>query len=377
MAVGIESRRKTTSGRFYEIEDGESYPSVTTILQAIGKPALINWAAKEERELVLGVASELYQDAMKLNPPLSTTAWVLSMESRLGKQRAHQRLLAKAGDLGTQAHQMIEWELRRRLGITSPKPEIEDKALWAFMAWEDWAKAVQLKPLLVEQVIYSRQFGYAGTMDLLCEINVPGLIKYFWDKNKQVPEVLAALNCEWAVTLADWKTGKAIYQEAALQNAAYRYGLKEMGHGDPLIGLIVRLPKIETDPEFEVAVVGDTKPLMDVFLATKTLWTWMQIAERAYQEKRAAAKAEEKEVLSPRDIMPTHIAVPQAPSETPTASKVAAEPTTTPGTAAAAPKKRKRKPNVTPANLGPVIEMLKPGETLTDLGGGKQVSVPG
>lgn len=361
MAVGIESRRKTTSGRFYEIEDGESYPSVTTILQAIGKPALINWAAKEERELVLGVASELYQDAMKLNPPLSSTAWVLSMEGRLGKQRAHQRLLAKAGDLGTQAHSMIEWELRRRLGIASEKPTIEDKALWAFMAWEDWAKAVRLKPILVEQVVYSKQFGYAGTMDLLCEVSVPGLIEYFKSKNKTIPEPLLALSQEWVLTLADWKTGKAIYQEAALQNAAYRHGLKEMGHGDPLIGLIVRLPKIETDPEFEVAVVGETKPLMDVFLATKTLWTWMQIAERAYQEKRAAAeKAKDSAV--------------QAPSESATASKVAAEPTIAPGTAAAAPKKRKRRSNVTPANLDPVIAMLKPSETLTDLSGGKQVS---
>ena len=45
------------STRFYTLPDGEtSYPSVTSILSAVNKPALVPWAAKVEREAVMGAA---------------------------------------------------------------------------------------------------------------------------------------------------------------------------------------------------------------------------------------------------------------------------------------------------------------------------------
>ena len=57
-SIGIESRRQTKSGRFYEIIPGKPFVSVTTVLQVINKPALVPWAAKMERELCLNVASD-------------------------------------------------------------------------------------------------------------------------------------------------------------------------------------------------------------------------------------------------------------------------------------------------------------------------------
>src|SRR5215472_3123260 len=167
----IQSRRQVQVGRFYEIEDLGLLPSVTTILSCIAKPALMNWAAKVEREMVMKVAAELYQDA-PIDKKMSSAGWMLTMNERLGKEKAHQKELAKAAEIGSQVHALVEWSIKAEMmHDAGPSPRISDKAQWSFMAWEDWRKSVKLKPIAVEQVIWSRDYGYAGTLDLLAEVN--------------------------------------------------------------------------------------------------------------------------------------------------------------------------------------------------------------
>lgn len=257
-------RKDTRIGRFYTIDE-KALPSVTEILRCIGKPALIQWAAKEERTLVMETAADLYFDA-HATPKMSRPTYLATLDARIGKLRANQRLLQKAGEIGAQVHALIEWNLRRLLGQkVGPEPRIEEKAQWAFMAWEDWAKKVTLKPLLIEQTVFSLQHGYAGTMDLLALV-------------EDVP------------TLVDFKTGKAVYQEAHLQNVAYQVALAEMGHGPADGGMILRLPKTETDPEFEAMPVPAAQELFPTFLAVKKVWEWWYAGELAYAMKRDALK---------------------------------------------------------------------------------------
>jgi hypothetical protein len=249
----ISAKRKDTwKGRFYTAPNGEEYPSVTTILSILNKPALLNWAAKVEREMVMSVSADLYQDVAE-TPRMSKMAWSTTLQTRLGKEKAAKKLMDKASDIGSQAHSLIEWNLKASLMYEAgPSPHVTDKATWAFMAWEDWKKSVDLKPVFVEQTVFSETHGYAGTMDLLAYVN----------------DVL---------TVLDWKTGKAVYPEALVQNAAYRHALREMNHGDAVQGLIVRLPKIETDPEFQVVKVEQPESeLLSVFLNAKKLWEWSQ-----------------------------------------------------------------------------------------------------
>ena len=74
--------------------------------------------------------------------------------------------------------------------------------------------------------------------------------------------------------MLDWKSGKAIYPEAFLQNVAYRHAAKR--HGWPSAqGLIVRLPKRLDDPAWEVMGVPDAIGLED-FLAALRLWRWQR-----------------------------------------------------------------------------------------------------
>lgn len=256
------TRHDTTAGRFYDI-DGELYPSVTHVLGVIGKPALINWAANQERDLVIEAAADLYIDIARIQP-MTRIAYLQTLSGRLGTVRAHRRALEKAGAIGTQVHALIEWTLRRQLGQeVGPEPRADDPARWAFLAFQSWASAVSLVPRLIEQTVWSRTHQYAGTMDLLADVN-------------GIP------------TLVDFKTGKAIYPEAYLQNAAYQVALMEMGHASPAAGLIVRLPKTRTDPDFEVATVPPVRDLFPVFMAARRVWTWTQDAEAVRRAVRAA-----------------------------------------------------------------------------------------
>ena len=271
-SVSVPPRQAVTrvdsrSGRFYHVEgDDEPYVSVTHALGCIAKPALINWAANQERTLVMDTAADLYLDLCQ-TPPMGRPSYLATLQGRIGKQKAHQRELAKAGDIGTQVHALIEWNLRRGLGqAVGPEPRVVDKAQWAFMAFQDWAASVSLKPIYIEQMVFSRTHKYAGTMDLLAEVN----------------GVLA---------LVDFKTGKAIYAEAYLQNVAYQHALREMGHSVPAAGYIVRLPKVETDPAFEAGEVPPVETLWPTFLAVLDVWRWWHAGEKAYQEKRAAQEA--------------------------------------------------------------------------------------
>jgi hypothetical protein len=258
-------RKDGPSGRFYEV-DGQRLPSVTHILGCIGKPALINWAANQERAACMDAAADLYLDLCK-TPPMSRATFVATLDGRIGKQKAHRKQLEKAGEVGSQVHGLIEWNLRKTLGQkVGPEPRVLDQAQWAFMAFQDWANGVSLKPIYIEQTVFSKTHGYAGTMDLLAEVN-------------GVP------------TLIDFKTGKSIYAEAFLQNVAYQVALSEMGHAPASAGLIVRLPKVETDPQFEVGEVPPADGLFPTFLAVKQVWTWWFAQEEAYRAKRKGAAA--------------------------------------------------------------------------------------
>lgn len=244
------------SSRFYDCPDGGHRVSVTSVLQALNKPALINWAAKAERELVTKVAGDLFEDAPA---EMSKANFLLQLGTRLGKEKAHQKLLKQASDIGTEAHAMIEWTLRKELKQeVGPEPKLSEKALWAFMAWEDWRKKANMVPLQIEQVVWSQKYGYAGTLDLLCELDLP--------------------TGDRGVVVMDNKSGKAIYPESSLQIAAYVAASIEMGLADVhTSGMVLRLPKVESDPDFEVKFIpcSDMSSLLVTFRAALHLWKWM------------------------------------------------------------------------------------------------------
>ena len=231
---------------------------MTAILNAINKPALINWAAKTEREMVIRAAADLWEDAPE-TPKMSRVAFLATLDSRIGKEKAHTKALSVAADIGSQAHGMVEWTFRKELKqAVAPEPKLTDKALWAFMAWEDWRKQANLVPLAIEQMVWSSKYGYAGTLDLYAELDLP---------------TGGRGRC-----LIDFKTGKAIYSEASLQISAYAEALIEMGHAErPVHGMVVRLPKLESDPHFETKFIPQEQITehQKTFVHVLALWRWL------------------------------------------------------------------------------------------------------
>src|SRR5512135_1494532 len=151
---------------------------------------------------------------------------------------------------------MIDWHLRQTMGLKDgPAPKISDKALWEYMSFEDWAQKMQLLPLRTEQVVYSKKYKYAGTLDLLAWIVKDG---------------------QRRLLLGDFKTGKAIYAEAKLQLSAYAKALAEMGLETPDVCMVIRLPKNENDPEFETLEVTDLDVHFNAFLSAYEVWKWQR-----------------------------------------------------------------------------------------------------
>ena len=77
----------------------------------------------------------------------------------------------------------------------------------------------------------------------------------------------------------DIKIGKAIYGEALLQVSAYVTALREMDHAPPGVRVaVVRLPKVETDPEPEIRLIPpeEQAELFATFLHVQAPWNWQQ-----------------------------------------------------------------------------------------------------
>jgi hypothetical protein len=241
--------RTSSGGRVYHI-DGRVYPSVTTILGALAKPGLVSWAANLEREAVLGATEELLEEYQ--GAPPRGDAWRALVEQRLGAVRAHRRALQTAADVGTALHARVEWELRRRLGEpVGFCPQVPDAAEWAWMVCEEWLDTAGFVPVAAERIVYSATHGYAGTADVIGTL-------------------------DGRLVVLDIKTSRAIYPEMLLQSVAYRHALQEMESLDELPdGLIMRLPKSLDDAKPEIVATGDGG-VLDVFLAIKRVWEWLE-----------------------------------------------------------------------------------------------------
>lgn len=215
----------------------------------------MQWAANQERSLVTEASCQLYEDVKSLPKPLDSATFAASLANRLTKTKAWRRELEKAAEIGTGAHKMVEWACRRMLGQKVKEPEVGEKSLWGYMAWDDWRKSVDFQPLMMEQQVWSEKFLYAGTFDIL------GLVR-------------------GRRALIDVKTSKNLYPTMRVQLAAYAHALVEMGHEPPELLLLLRLPKKESDPAFEAHPVNESvDALFSIFLHALEISRWKREVE--------------------------------------------------------------------------------------------------
>jgi hypothetical protein len=271
------TRHDGPAGRFYEIPGDPNpertdglYPSVTHILSlAIAKPALVYWSANVERAACLEAAADLQAEFQKaiVQPVMPRAAYLATLTAQLSPAKAHQKELAKAADIGSATHKAIEHWLRTQIGAEAgPEPVIGEQSLWGLMSFQDWWKSVGGKVLLLERTIYSKTYGYAGTLDLLARVN-------------------------GVITNIEIKSSRSLYPEHLLQAIAYEIALVGLGYLPPAGGsLLIRVPKNVDDPKFEVVKAPPAADLFPVFLAAKQLWQWAYANEQAYRNRTTTTK---------------------------------------------------------------------------------------
>jgi len=169
--------RNTKRGGFYFIED-QPYLSVTKILSVIDKSQpLMYWFGK------------IIYEHMVADPSLS---W----EDVRGKPYGENK---RAKNRGSYVHEVVEaW---KNTGNVIDKTSEYVNYLKAF---EQWVKDFDVKIKEQEKTVFSRQYKYAGTLDLLAVVGDD-------------------------LRIVDVKTGKDLYDEVNLQTSAYRHALEENG----------------------------------------------------------------------------------------------------------------------------------------------------
>ena len=178
-------------------KDGKAYPSVTSVLSALEKNALIPWAAN--------CAVDCIEKWMLLYPHRMMPD-LMDIKART----AYKRESMEAREYGTYIHILCELYFTKNTKIESPH-EQTDKLMKSFYKW---CKKHNVKPIETEVVVFGD--NYAGRVDLICEMDA------FWEKPKNKKDQKNFVPRR-VVVLIDLKTGKVSYYPTwYLQTAAYR-----------------------------------------------------------------------------------------------------------------------------------------------------------
>lgn len=225
---------------FYDVTvDGitERMPGVAGFLSVINKPALVPWAKKEALSMV--EKALLGRLANQSSAPIELTkAWITSVLSEASKRP--QRITEEAADLGTQAHAMIDLIVRGEEPV-----EVPEAIQAPVNAFREWWKSSGIRIVLGDTKVASRKFGYGGSLDALG-----------WRDGKFL--------------ILDWKTSSGLYNEYALQVAAYAQAFSETYGCICEEAIVVRFGK-KWPIEFEKKQVADLQLSFRAFLAAKEL----------------------------------------------------------------------------------------------------------
>ena len=177
--------KTTRTGRVYKHPvTGVEYPSVTTVLGTVGKgEALKHWAA-----------NEVAKYAVKNRDTWTRLDDAAAIDLL---KREPLRFLDKAASRGTDVHALAEAYAK-----TGSMPQWADEISGYVDALRRFFDEHQPRPVLVEYTVFNNDIGYAGSFDMVCQLDA------FDDVN----------------VILDYKTSKAIYPDVAAQLAAYANG---------------------------------------------------------------------------------------------------------------------------------------------------------
>lgn len=231
--------------------DGRPLTGVTTIIGVLDKPALVQWSAN--------MACDYIEKAEEVTPKVikeARTAW--------------RRKRDKAGDIGTRIHDAIEEYVKAKIK-DEPEPvlELTEHEQKMFDKFKEWEEDNDVTFLLSEQKLYSEKHWFAGTVDLVVEV-------------------------DGKIYVADIKTGKDIYVGNYIQMGGYEVALEELGKIKDCAGyIVVNLPKQlkkNGEARFKEGRVHNTKDFKEAFLHCLALYRFLNKEKPAYLKKKGTQK---------------------------------------------------------------------------------------
>lgn len=212
---------------YYRVEPSVLVPvsGVTSVVHIIDKSGpLVGWSAKKVAERILEetpIAERFVEGTTK------SLGWYLQQHITLEEftricmdaKLAPREHLEEAGDIGHQAHKWLEGYIQRELGIKQFHLALisiqDEKVQSCCKASLDWMGKHNVRWLKTERIVYSKSFGYAGTLDGLA------LVDSCNDR------LCCPVTFKDRRSLIDWKSSNYLYPEYLLQTAAYQYAEEE------------------------------------------------------------------------------------------------------------------------------------------------------
>lgn len=178
----------------YQLEDGTAPVGVTTVLDKVMGKDLKGWAVAEVlKALGATLKFEKSEFIWHLDEPL-----YIDEEKLRWASKAYVRRSDTGKSIGSEVHEWIENYLN---SIEQPGPS--RPALAACLAFARWFDETHPTVLATEQIVYSKDFNYAGTFDALLEIDGKKVL------------------CDIKTTNSSREAPKGIYAEYFLQLGAY------------------------------------------------------------------------------------------------------------------------------------------------------------
>jgi hypothetical protein len=212
-------QNKTRIHTVYKAADGSRLPSVTTVLSELAKPALIGWA------------------------------WGLGI-----KGIDYRTFRDDLAEVGTLAHKMILAHLKKETLVPDEySKETIDRAETAFLKYLEWEGQHAIEPQIIEEPFVSEVHGFGGTPDFL------GMM-------------------DGKLTLIDFKTSKAIYDDFFYQLAAYAILHEERG-SIPENYRILRIGRIPEEAFEDRQHSGKLEIQKKIFLACLEIYKLKKLAK--------------------------------------------------------------------------------------------------
>lgn len=226
--------------------DEKPVPSVTTIINRLSKPMLIQWAA------------DMAVEKIKQWPEGQPIDWEVA-------RKAHQTIKEEAGDVGKIVHRYAQAILEGKGPPIGPAAEVVPiEAVKAIAAFHDWHKQHKVEPIAVERRVFSQGYGYAGTCDFFGRI-------------------------DGRMSVLDFKTGNGVYDEAWWQVSAYDLALREeMQSAEFMTRWIVHLNKTTGE------CVPHCRDNIDDHAADVTVWRQLVGLDAALRAARKHPQAKRK-----------------------------------------------------------------------------------